>query len=74
MEISPDQQITPPASAKRAGGRAGRAARRATCVASPVIARRMIPTYELLDEAELQKLETHADWILKEIGIEFRGD
>jgi trimethylamine--corrinoid protein Co-methyltransferase len=39
-----------------------------------VIAKRVIPTYELLDEEELQKLEAHADWILKEIGIEFRGD
>ena len=33
-----------------------------------------IPTYELLDEENLQRLEDHADWILKEIGIEFRED
>ncbi len=59
---------------KRGGGRAGRAARRASDVASPVIARRVIPAYELLEEEDLRKLETHADWILKEIGIEFRGD
>jgi trimethylamine--corrinoid protein Co-methyltransferase len=38
-----------------------------------VITRR-IPTYELLDEDALARLEAHADWILREIGIEFRGD
>ena len=36
--------------------------------------RRRIPTYELLDEPDLVKLENQADWILDEIGIEFRGD
>ncbi|NNE22747.1 MAG: trimethylamine methyltransferase family protein, partial [Rhizobiales bacterium] len=37
-------------------------------------ARRKIPVYDLLCEEALCKLEAHADWILKEIGIEFRGD
>ena len=36
--------------------------------------RRSIPTYELLDEGSLDRLEAHADWILDEIGIEIRGD
>ena len=40
---------------------------------SPV-PRRLIPTYELLGEADLCRLEAHADWILEEIGVEFRGD
>ena len=40
---------------------------------SPV-PRRLIPTYELLGEADLCRLEVHADWILEEIGVEFRGD
>ena len=73
-DFATDRQLELRSPVKRAGGRAGRAARRAKCVASPVIAKRVIPTYELLDEEELQKLEAHADWILKEIGIEFRGD
>ena len=30
--------------------------------------------YDLLDEEALQSLETHAEWTLREIGIEFRGD
>ena len=38
------------------------------------VPRRRIPTYDLLDEAALAALENHADWILDEIGIEFRGD
>ena len=35
---------------------------------------RRIPTYELLADANLIRLEAHADWILSEIGVEFRGD
>jgi trimethylamine--corrinoid protein Co-methyltransferase len=35
---------------------------------------RKIPTYDLLDEEALARLEAHAEWILREIGIEFRGD
>ena len=40
----------------------------------PARTRRRIPTYEVLDDEALTLIETHADWILKEIGIEFRGD
>ncbi len=38
------------------------------------IIKRKIPTYELLSEETLENIERHVDWILKEIGIEFRGD
>jgi trimethylamine--corrinoid protein Co-methyltransferase len=41
---------------------------------SPNTLRRRVPTYELLEPAELDRLETHSDWILEEIGVEFRGD
>ncbi len=59
----------------RTGGRAARVARRA-CEAAAISADflRKIPAYELLGEDALEKLESHADWILQEIGIEFRGD
>ncbi len=40
---------------------------------APVPERR-VPTYELLDDAELDQLEAHADWILDTVGVEFRGD
>ena len=61
---------------RRAGGRAGRAARRPTSALAnrPDLFRRRIPTYELLDDETLDRLETHAEWILKEIGVEIRGD
>ena len=61
---------------RRAGGRSARVARRQAqnSVTTPVVITRKIPTYDLLDEAALQRLEAHADWILREIGIEFRGD
>ena len=61
---------------KRRRGYSARAARLAerniATVAKPIT--RKIPLYDLLDEENLQSLEAHADWILKEIGVEFRGD
>ncbi len=67
------QQTRP---ARRGGGRSGRAARRAKAdiVRSPAVFTRKIPTYELLGEDGLDRIEAHADWILKDVGIEFRGD
>ena len=70
IDITASRRVAP----RRGGGREGRALRRAAGLACPVIAKRLIPTFELLDEENLQKLEAQADWILKEIGIEFRGD
>ncbi len=58
----------------RSGGRIARLARRAGPPPAPVVFTRKIPAYELLGEDALERLELHADWILKEIGIEFRGD
>ncbi len=58
-------------------GRAARLARRAEQQSgpkSPAVITRKIPVYELLGEEALSALEAQADWILKEIGIEFRGD
>lgn len=39
-----------------------------------VVQNRQIPPYKLLDEDELKALENHADWLLENIGLEFRGD
>ena len=60
----------------RSGGRAGRAARRAANAPAslPVPFKRHIPTYEFLNDEDLDRLEAHAEWILKEIGIEFQDD
>jgi len=62
--------------ARRGGGRAARTARRAaqSRVKPPAVLTRRIPVYDLLDEEALVRLEEQADWILREIGIEFRGD
>ncbi len=64
-------------SPQRSGGRAARVKARSDTVgrapASGII-RRRIPTYELLTQEAVQQLEDQAEWILKEIGIEFRGD
>jgi len=61
---------------RRKGGRSVRVAHHLTHRAptGPAVVRRAVPTYELLDETALERLEAHAEWILKEIGIEFHGD
>jgi len=59
----------------RRGGREARRARRSQDSARPpAIFKRSIPAYELLDQESLESIEAQADWILSEIGIEFRGD
>lgn len=63
-------------SRKRGVGRSARLAQRSAGQA-PIPASfitRKTPVYDLLDEEALETLESHADWILREIGIEFRGD
>lgn len=61
----------------RTGGREGRARRaeanKAAIGTAPVPERRT-PTYELLSDAELDRLEAHADWILDTVGVNFQGD
>jgi trimethylamine--corrinoid protein Co-methyltransferase len=63
---------------RRRGGRAARAARaadRAIAAAQHLVQpRSRIPSYELLDACALDRLETHADWILDEVGVDIRGD
>ncbi|MCP4328646.1 MAG: trimethylamine methyltransferase family protein [Alphaproteobacteria bacterium] len=60
----------------RRGGRSARVARNAARDAVPrcAVITRKAPVYDLLGEEALQRIEAHADWILREIGIEFRGD
>lgn len=43
-------------------------------VASPAYIKRQIPFYEFLGEEGLLKLEDQAEWIIQEIGLEFRDD
>jgi trimethylamine--corrinoid protein Co-methyltransferase len=71
METLVDTDVEP---ARRA--RPARSARRdnsARIVGIPYIARN-IPTYDILSEENLQKIERVADRILSEVGIEFRDD
>ena len=41
---------------------------------APAYIKRQIPYYEFLDEEGLVMLEDQADWLMQEIGLEFRGD
>ncbi len=68
------QELVP--QSRRGGGRAARQKRRAEAAARPVcsIITRKIPAYELLNDEALHRIEVQADWILAEIGVEFRGD
>ena len=42
--------------------------------AAPAYLTRRIPPYDLLDNASLERIENHADWLLSEIGLEIRDD
>ena len=57
-------------SGRRRGGRGRERAQ----VAAPAFIQRQIPFYEFLGEEGLVKLEDQADWIIQEIGLEFRDD
>ncbi len=43
-------------------------------IAAPAYIKRKVPFYEYLDEEGLVKLEEQADWLIQEIGFEFRDD
>ena len=67
-----DQVIAEPMPTRRQ-----RPARRGTATVSPLVVpfiRRNIPTYDILSEENLLRIEAVADRILAEIGIEFRDD
>ena len=60
---------------RRGGGRAARQAERSRSrIDAPAYLTRVIPVYELFQEEGLVLIENNAEWILEEIGIEFRGD
>ncbi len=61
---------------RRAGGRAGRAQARAGAASRQGTAyiTREIPPYELVGEEGLATIEAHADRLLRDVGIEIRGD
>lgn len=75
MEAAADQATTGGARRER-GGRNARREQRAHAGQGPgrpyII--RNIPTYDILSEENLTRIETTADRILAEIGIEFRDD
>ena len=58
----------------RRRGRRRRAARKPPVSAPLPQPRRRIPAYDLLPDEALCDIEEQADWILAEVGIEFRGD
>jgi trimethylamine--corrinoid protein Co-methyltransferase len=60
---------------RKRGGREGRRARRGEVKGqAPAFITRAIPFYEILGEEGLVSIEAHAETILREIGVEFRGD
>ncbi len=59
--------------ARRARSRRHRDATEGAVAASPYV-KRKLPFFDVMDEETLQKLEAQVDWILQEMGIEFRDD
>ena len=60
----------------RSGGRrrGGGRNRERVQAAAPAYIKREIPFYEFLGEEGLVRLEEQADWIIQEVGLEFRDD
>ncbi|MDA8746879.1 trimethylamine methyltransferase family protein [Litoreibacter sp.] len=56
--------------------RRGRQARLAqsSIIAAPAKLRRLIPPYAPFPQSDIDQLEAQADWLLEDIGIDFRGD
>jgi trimethylamine--corrinoid protein Co-methyltransferase len=69
-------ETVPAPAARSRSGRQSRQAQRGSGRAQPIIAGidRQSPTYELLGEEGLARIEAAIDVILKEVGIDFRGD
>ena len=69
---------TPDTPATRRSHRRGRTARirdnKTPVPLASSIVERQIPTLDLLHSEALEAIEAQADWILQEVGIEFRGD
>ena len=65
-----------PRTSRARGGRSARQAQRSGAGAHLVIPgiRRAIPTYELMGEEDLTRIEAAVDTLLQEVGLEFRGD
>ena len=54
--------------------RRGRSGRLAATTSVKILKKRNVPAYQLLGEESLVAIEAQADWILENIGVEFRGD
>ena len=67
-------ETSPVRRARGSGRRRGGRARERTQSVAPAYVKRQIPFYEFLGEEGLVKLEDQADWIIQEIGLEFRDD
>jgi len=64
----------PAAARKKRKKRHGRAHARAAAPPAPPYLTRALPPYDVLDEEGITRIERHADLILREFGIEIRGD
>lgn len=72
-----DVALKAPVKRRRAGGRDAKRAERSASAeqgSTEAYLKRRIPTFDLVDEETLVKIEDTAETLLAEIGIEFRGD
>ena len=71
MTLTNEQRSNRRSSRRRSSSRKNRDASKV--VSNPYI-KRNIPYYDMLDEEGISKIEAHAETILEEFGIQFRGD
>ena len=67
-----NEQVTPSISKRRRSRVRGR--RDVNKITTDPFIKRNIPCYDMLDEEGISKIEDHAEIILEEFGIQFRGD
>ena len=68
-------ETNPSSDSTKSRRRSGRGTKRERVkTTAPAFVKRQIPYYEFLSEEGLVALEDQADWLMQEIGLEFRGD
>ncbi len=59
---------------RRRGHGSARRRQRGTGPSAPAYVKRQIPYFPFADEEALVRLEDQADWLMQEVGLEFRDD
>ena len=77
MDMAETEAVEGARTGRARGGRQARQAQRSGAGGAPIVipgVHRAIPTYDLMSEEGLQRIEAAVDTLLQEVGLDFRGD